>query len=110
MDKTAYEAIVAEFGKKICAIGLDNGRIIYVGYDQNDPITGEPNPDWKRGVSLDDITVVTYGSTDFLKVTQKVRNQGNIELERVTLHPIDQIQCIQISNTEGYGLDILTLN
>ena len=110
MTKSAYEAIVAEYGEKICGIHLDNGRIIYVGYRQTD-WHGQPIPDGQaKGPTLDDIEVVTYGDEDFLKVTEKMQSQGMKLLDKVSLHPLDNVQCISICDTEGYMLDPYMMN
>lgn len=110
MTSAAMQAIFDEYGEKICAISLDNGRVIYIGYNQKD-WSGKPIPDGEaRGVTLKDIEFITYGDVEFMKITQKLQSQGMKVLEKISLHPLDNIQCIQICNTDGYLLDPLMIN
>lgn len=110
MTKSCYEALVAQYGEKICGISLDNGRIIYVGYRQKD-WHGKPIPNGQpKGPTLADITVETIGDLDCLVVREKMQSQGSVILDKITYHPIDNVQAIQICDTEGYMLDPAMMN
>ena len=81
MTKSCYEALVAQYGEKICGISLDNGRIIYVGYRQKD-WHGKPIPNGQpKGPTLADITVETIGDSDCLVVREKMQSQGSVILK-----------------------------
>ena len=100
MTKEAYQAIVDTYGDRIDAIGLDNGRKILIGYNKTGWFGNTRPDDIPKGIELKDIKIVTFGDTDFLEVTKKYKSQGMAECESITLHPLDNIQCIIIGDAK----------
>lgn len=97
MTKADFLAVIEKYGPNLCGINLDNGRIIYIGY--------EDTP------TLEDITIETIGAMDFLKVTRHgVQPQGSQPIDMVTLHPLDLIQCFQISSSPEIMIDPKIMN
>ncbi len=84
--------IITTYGTRIFAIILDNNKRILVGYN------GSPK--------LTDISLVTIGATDFIKVSNKKKSNQK-EIEYFTLYLTECIQSIGIMEEgfEKYGVD-----
>lgn len=109
MTKASFEAIVTQYKDYIDGIGLDNGRFIFIGYNQTGWFGSKRPTDIPTGITMDNISVVTFGDTDFLQVKKEVKSQGMESVNQITLHPLDNIQCIVIS--EGaYKTDPMIMN
>ena len=109
MTKSAFEAIVAQYKDYIDGIGLDNGRFIFIGYNQTGWFGSDRPSDVPKGITMDNISIVTYGDTDFLQVKKEVKSQGREPVNQITLHPLENVQCVVIA--EGpYKTDPMIMN
>lgn len=109
MTKAAFEAIVAQYRDYIDGIGLDNGRFIFIGYNQTGWFGSKRPEDMPVGITMDNISVVTFGDTDFLQVKKEVKAQGSETINQITLHPLDIVQCIVIAEGD-YKTDPMIMN
>ena len=109
MTKAAFEAVVAQYKDYIDGIGLDNGRMIFIGYNQTGWFGSKRPADIPMGITMDNISVVSFGGTDFLQVKKEVKSQGMETVNQISLHLLDNVQCIIIS--EGaYKTDPMIMN
>ena len=65
MTKASFDAVMAKYGDKVCAIYIDNGAIIRLRYsgEYYDPESG-----WLTSAN---ISTVTIGDTDFVEVKRR---------------------------------------
>lgn len=59
----AVQAIFKKYGDRVCYIGLNNGKAIFVGYNV------------KEGVKIKDISFETINGVDIMKISHKSSKQ-----------------------------------
>lgn len=88
MDNVSLQAIIDEYGDRLCAIQLDNTHTIWIGYRS------------ENSVSLNQIELTTKGNADVFIVHYK-RFMGDRVIEYSTLFPTECIQGI-VTMDDGY--------
>ena len=85
MTKASFDAVMAKYGDKVCAIYIDNGAIIRLRYsgEYYDPESG-----WLTSAN---ISTVTIGDTDFVEVKRIYRSQGTKPLHSVVIYPVSVV-------------------
>ena len=94
MTKASFDAVMAKYGDKVCAIYIDNGAIIRLRYsgEYYDPESG-----WLTSAN---ISTVTIGDTDFVEVKRIYRSQGTKPLHSVVIYPLSVVHGFAICDDE----------
>ncbi len=92
MTNAALQALINEYGKRLFSISFDNDRVLLIGY------SGTPK--------LEDISLVTIGGVDFLKVKKTNTNDGKT-IDYANMHLTSVIQAVGIMDEKDvkYGVD-----
>ncbi len=94
MTKTSFDAVMSQYGDKICAIYVDNGVKIRLRQ------SGEWYDKESGWITSKDISTVTIGDTDFVQVKRCYRSQGTKPLHSVVLYPLSVVQGFAICDEE----------
>lgn len=91
MNNSALQALIDEFGDRICIIIFDNNSRAYVGY---------PSSTLKH---VDEIKMRTFGGVDMVGISKKhsYAAAGGAEVYSTNWHPTECIQQVIIVD-EGY--------
>lgn len=94
MNNVDLQTLITTYSNRIFAIILDNNKRILIGYPSSPKLT--------------DVSLVTIGATDFIKVNNKQRSNQK-EIEYFTLYATECIQSVGIMEVgfEKYGVDPL---
>lgn len=95
----AVKATFDKYGERICYIGLNNGKRIFIGYNT------------KESVKLKDIAFETIGGVDVMKITHRSSKQTEyIEWENfITTEFIESIEIMKKEYAD-YRIDPFLLN
>ncbi len=94
MTKASFDAVMSQYGDKICAIYVDNGVKICLRQ------SGEWYDKESGWITSKDISTVTIGDTDFIQVKRCYRSQGTKPLHSVVLYPLSVVQGFAICDEE----------
>lgn len=86
MDNNALQALIDQFGERICFFILDNASRIYFGY-KSSPIK-----------SVKDLEMKTFGDVDMIGVPLPINNPSDIAkgITSMMWHPTACIQAIAV--------------
>lgn len=95
----ALQKVIDTYGERICYIGLNNGKRIFIGYNM------------KEGVRLKDISLETIGGIDVMKIHHRSTKQSDY-YEWDNFMTTEFIESIEIMGEEYEDLriDPLLLN
>ncbi len=95
----AVKATFDKYGERVCFIGLNNGKRIFIGYNV------------EEGVKLKDISFETIGGVDVMKISHRSsKQQPYIEWENfITTEFIESIEIMKEEYAD-YRIDPLILN